>query len=758
MPKDIVERPAKWNFGPGALQSHAGWQYAAFWDDQRQVTVARRRLPGGSWHAVSLTGYQRTENGDRGKVGPIARGFGDGHEKVALGISADGYLHLSFDHHGSTLRYRKSLHPVARSPENYSWNDKLFGPVQDNLGGPKIEGVTYPSFANHGKNLSLYLRLNGGSGSADSCLFEYSNGKWFLNDPAQAKIIDKSWSRGNKTVNAYPHSLATHNGRRHLTWCWRDSPKADTTHDLCYAYSDDQGNTWKDNEGNTIGIRGNAFITADTQSAVVWSIPSGTKFVNGGSMTVDASGRVHVLMKGEDGSPAYFQRNPTTGQWSRQSSPSLGSLAAHDDRVYLVTPEGIESAAADSFAKRDKLASGPATLFEDSKIQVDRSRADGWISVIGQTGKTVSVVDYWIGRSDPPEERPSLASVRNELSRVADWQIEHFGEVFDNKHRKRPYTANEWPAATLMVGMEKWAEISEDPRYYRWLIDLSENMHWKLRPARFYHADDHCIGQLYLSLYQKFGDKSKYKNIVDQFDKIIAKPSTVPLTWNHRIGEDRWSWCDSLFMAPPVWAKLSSVTGNPKYRDWMFDEYKAITELLFDPTEDLYFRDTRFIEQRHNGSKIFWARGNGWVFGGLAELIPELPKNSEQHRYFVDIYKKMARRIAYLQTPNGHWAMSLLEADTYPTPETSGTGFYCFGLAWGINAGILDRDTYEPVVLKAWGALARSITPEGMLGYVQPIGAEPGSAWPDRTEVYGTGAFLAAGAELTRLLKSIPER
>ena len=47
----------------------------------------------------------------------------------------------------------------------------------------------------------------------------------------------------------------------------------------------------------------------------------------------------------------------------------------------------------------------------------------------------------------------------------------------------------------------------------------------------------------------------------------------------------------------------------------------------------------------------------------------------------------------------------------------------------------------------------RDIDEDGKLGYVQPIGAEPGEAWPDRTEVYGIGAFLLAGTELLELIE-----
>ena len=353
--------------------------------------------------------------------------------------------------------------------------------------------------------------------------------------------------------------------------------------------------------------------------------------------------------------------------------------------------------------------------------------------------------------SRPPQ--PTVNEVKADMKRVADWQIEHLEDDYGRNGNPRSCDLNAWTYGALYVGMEKWAEIADDGKYYTWLKDMAESQDWKLRAERFYHADDHAIGQLYLSLYRKYKDPRMIAATKGQFDKIMADTPTVSLDHTKKGHSKRWSWCDALFMAPPVWAQLSSATGDPKYRNWMFGEYKATTDYLFDKDEHLYFRDSRFFTQRHNGSKIFWARGNGWVFGGLALLMPELPKDSEQYDYFADIYKKMAEKLISIQTPEGYWAMSLLEADAYPMPETSGTGFYCFGLAWGINNGLLDREKYEPAVLKAWDALTRCITDEGMLGYVQPIGAEPGQAWPDRTEVYGSGAFLAAGAEVARMLE-----
>ncbi|MEI8235292.1 MAG: glycoside hydrolase family 88 protein [Verrucomicrobiota bacterium] len=88
------------------------------------------------------------------------------------------------------------------------------------------------------------------------------------------------------------------------------------------------------------------------------------------------------------------------------------------------------------------------------------------------------------------------------------------------------------------------------------------------------------------------------------------------------------------------------------------------------------------------------------------------------------------------------WRASLLDPESYPVKETSGSGFYCYGLAWGINNGLLDRATALPHVEKAWAAPAACVTPEGKLTHVQPVGADPRHFEPESTAPYGVGAFL----------------
>lgn len=338
--------------------------------------------------------------------------------------------------------------------------------------------------------------------------------------------------------------------------------------------------------------------------------------------------------------------------------------------------------------------------------------------------------------------------VKEVMQKVADWQIEHYSDIFSEYDT--PHHPLDWTNGALYVGMVKWAAMANDETYFNWLKEIGNKNEWKLH-HRKYHADDHTVGQLYIDLYRKYKDESMIEPTREQFNFIMFHPAKTSMSWETPYHQDRWNWCDALFMSPPVWAKLYNITGDKRYLNFMLSEYKATTKFLFDEDESLYYRDESFIGKLDNGTKIFWARGNGWVFAGLTNILNELDPKSEEYNYFLEIYKKMATKLIQIQTPEGHWSMSLLGQEFYPTPETSGSSFYIYGLAWGINNGILNKDIYETSVKNGWNAMVKYVTTDGMLGYVQPIGAAPGKAFANKTEVYGTGAFLCAGSEVYKL-------
>jgi rhamnogalacturonyl hydrolase YesR len=366
-----------------------------------------------------------------------------------------------------------------------------------------------------------------------------------------------------------------------------------------------------------------------------------------------------------------------------------------------------------------------------------------------------------------PATPATMASVKALTQQVADWQIAHHEE--QGKYRALPtvppswanrerYHDLDWHQGALYSGMDQWRKIADDPtKYTQWLQDIGERNKWTLH-RRPYHADDHTVGQFYLSFYEDFKQPDMLKPTQQQFDWILEHPKTGTLDWlaDNTHAHDRWGWCDALFMAPPVWARLAKITGDSKYLDFMDQEYHATYDLLWSKKDKLFWRDSSFFgKTENNGQDIFWARGNGWVFGGLALMIPDLPQDWQGRQFYVDLFTTMATQLKAIQREDGTWSMGLLGGvEGYPQVETSGTSFFTFGLTWGINNGILDSDEYRPVVMKAWRALQLAVNHEGMLGNVQPVGAAPGDSFPNYTEVYGVGAFLAAGSELYTLLQN----
>jgi unsaturated rhamnogalacturonyl hydrolase len=333
------------------------------------------------------------------------------------------------------------------------------------------------------------------------------------------------------------------------------------------------------------------------------------------------------------------------------------------------------------------------------------------------------------------------------MERVADWQL----NTWNTKGFK--FKKSDWTNATGYTGLFALSQISKKDDYVKVLINIGNELNWNTGPDRFM-ADDYCIAQTYVQLYQKYRDDKMIGPFRALADSILAAPSNESLAWAPKIKSREWAWCDALFMAPPSLAYLSTATGDPSYLNKACTLWWKTTDFLYDKNEHLFSRDSRFINKvEKNGKKVFWSRGNGWVLGGLVRMLDNMPKSHPDRPKFIALYKEMIEKIASIQQADGSWRTSLLDPDSYPTKETSGTGFYCYVMAWGINNGLLKKTTYLPIVKKAWVALASSVEPNGMLGSVQQIAGAPTAISSNSTEVYAVGAFLLAGSELYKILK-----
>lgn len=334
-------------------------------------------------------------------------------------------------------------------------------------------------------------------------------------------------------------------------------------------------------------------------------------------------------------------------------------------------------------------------------------------------------------------------NIKNTMNVAALWQLEN------PKHN-----LYDWTNGAFYAGLYAAWETTGSRKIYKAMVDMGEQNEWKPGP-RLHHADDHVICQTYMDLYRKEKKEYMIKPFVEMMDKFMSTPYPVK-----DIQRVTWWWCDALFMAPPAYVKLGVTLKDNKYLELNDKLFAECYDLLYDKEESLYARDIRYkwnepgieVLKESNGKKIFWSRGNGWVLAGLVRVLQELPADYPKRSFYEKNFKEMAARIITLQQPDGLWRASLLDPGAYPGGEASGSGFFCYAIAWGINNGVLDKSTYLPVVEKAWVGLNSLIQPDGRVGWTQPIGADPRKNFSSESwEVYGTGAFLLAGSEVIKL-------
>jgi rhamnogalacturonyl hydrolase YesR len=354
-------------------------------------------------------------------------------------------------------------------------------------------------------------------------------------------------------------------------------------------------------------------------------------------------------------------------------------------------------------------------------------------------------------------EQPSRKEVLKIAARVADWQLGHMdGSSGITSFAEETLAPRSWQKSAFWVGMTRLADVSGEKRFADAILAQGRANQWTLGP-RLYHADDHVIGQSYLWAARHGAGAEAISPLRATFDAILAKPAVTHLSFvpakNYEQTDclRRWCWCDALFMSPPAWVELSAQTGDARYTDFALSEFWDTTAFLYDPAEHLYFRDSRFFERRDDaGRKLFWSRGNGWVFAGLANILDVLPKDHPQRPRLEALFREMALKIKQVQKEDGYWPPSLLGPENSP-PESSGTGFYVYGLAWGVNHGLLGAIEYRPAILSGWAALARAVAKDGMLGWVQQVSDRPDRVEETDTQYYGVGAFLLAASAVADL-------
>jgi len=697
----------------------------------------------------------------------------DDHVNPSLLFLPDGRLMVFFSRHGGMLYHTTSLRP--EDIKGFSGVDSL------DLG--KMLCYTNPVMLGS-ENNRIYLFFRGGYDWKPSFIMSDDYGKTWTEPMTFVS---------GKVNNIYnrPYTKVVSDGRASIHFAFTDGHPRDENYNSVY-YLKYEGGKFYDAAGNLIGDMGNLPIEQEkvpraydgetaNQRAWIWDIaltgeerpvivyttlPEETRHFYNWSTWTGSEWKNKRICNGGSAFPR-FNRQKQDRDPEPHYSGGIGLDHANPNRVYLSRPVN------DRFEIEEWITDDGGVSFSGRAITAESLKDNVRPFVIRNSPVSLSPRVLWMHinhyehysnynasiKGNKPAEpfSPDLdqADIMRVMRSVADWQIENFASV--------PHSRLDWTNGALYAGMMELAKACPETKYMDWLYSLGTRHAWQPN-YRMYHADDIAVCQMYLEMYrQKKTDSDSYLILAPtqaRLDYVISHPSSgsLLLDYNDEKTLERWSWCDALFMAPPVYAKLSAITGDDKYLAFMDREFKATWELLYDRDEHLFYRDHRYFPEKvleANGSKVFWGRGNGWVMGGLVSLLKELPSGSKYRPFYEKLFIEMARKVALCQDKEGFWHASMLDQQSFPKPETSSSSFFCYALAYGINSGLLDRQIYKPVVTRAWMALVSAVHADGKLGWVQPVGENPKDVTSEMTEVYGVGAFLLAGTEMLKLTETL---
>ena len=357
--------------------------------------------------------------------------------------------------------------------------------------------------------------------------------------------------------------------------------------------------------------------------------------------------------------------------------------------------------------------------------------------------------------STKSQELPNRKEVLRTMITVNDYFMKKYADYAMPSYVGRFRPSNIWTRGVYYEGLMALHQIYPRADYYQYALDWAEFHKWGMRNGNTTrNADDQCCGQTYIDLYKISPDPEKIRNIKICMDMLINTPQ-----------EDDWSWIDAIQMGMPVMAQLGDLFKDRRffekmYRMYSFSKTKHGENGLYNSKEGLWWRDASFVPpyKEPNGKNCYWSRGNGWVYAALVRVLTLIPADEAHRPEYITDFVAMSKALKACQREDGFWNASLHDPDNFGGKETTGTSLFVYGMAWGINNGLLDRKEYLPTVLLAWNAIVKeAVHPNGFLGWVQSTGKEPKDGQPvtyDKVpdfEDYGTGCFLLGASEVYKL-------
>ena len=351
---------------------------------------------------------------------------------------------------------------------------------------------------------------------------------------------------------------------------------------------------------------------------------------------------------------------------------------------------------------------------------------------------------------------PSKAKVLKVLQQTNAYFMNKWPDAGKSIITNKERPSNIWTRAVYYEGLMNLYQIDAKKEYYDYALQWGEKHHWGLRNGiTTKNADDQACGQTYIDLYLLDKQPERIKDIRASIDLVMQSGKV-----------NDWTWIDAIQMGMPVFAKLGKLYNDTTYYGYMYKMYMHSKNVegggLYNAKDGLWWRDKDFVPpyKEPNGEDCYWSRGNGWVIAALARVLETIPENEVHRDEYLKTFNEMIKALVPIQRADGFWNVSLHDATHFGGKETSGTALFVYGMAWGVNHGILDKATYLPIIAKAWNAMtSEAVQKNGFIGYLQGTGKEPKDGQPvsytsmPDFEDYGLGCFLLAGTEVYKLKK-----
>ena len=352
-------------------------------------------------------------------------------------------------------------------------------------------------------------------------------------------------------------------------------------------------------------------------------------------------------------------------------------------------------------------------------------------------------------------QNPKQQEILDVVRRTNDYFMHKYSDPTLDTYVNRVRTSNLWTRAVYYEGLMALYEIDPQQRYADYTDRWADYHKWTARGSvNDTDADNQCCQQTYIDRYIQSGGKKDLSKVKENLDHQIATGRN-----------NYWTWIDAIQMAMPLYAKYAKLTGERKYLDYAMSSYRwtrdTLAAGLFNKKEGLWWRDKDYVPpyKESDGQNCYWSRGNGWVYAALLRVMETLPKNDKVYKELKKDFVLMSKALIKCQREDGFWNVSLVSPVTYGGPEMTGTALFLYGMAWGVNNGILPAKTYDEPMARAWKALASCVHDNGFIGYNQGTGKDPSAGQPvtftsmPDFEDYGTGCFILGAVEYYKKLR-----